>query len=176
MPLSPSEQRELVALLRRLAQAGGAMPTTPRPIWDALAGVVPRLAVELGFFDGEAILLSHRDDETWQGWHIPGGFVGCGENLASACRRIAQRELGEFGMTVELVGVVGSFAWPDHPCGSVLSLLCVCRSEASPRAARGSRMDFFVELPQPMIRHHAGMVAEFRRARIASQTSQTSQT
>lgn len=141
------------------------MPNTPRPIWDALAGVVPRLAVELGVFDGEAILLSHRDDETWQGWHIPGGFVGCGETLASACQRIAQRELGEFGMEVELVGVVGSFVWPDHPCGSVLSLLCVCRSEGRPRDAR-----FFVELPQPMIRHHAGMVAEFHRARSASHT------
>jgi ADP-ribose pyrophosphatase YjhB (NUDIX family) len=172
VPLNPDDQRELVVLLRRLADQGGAMPTTPRAIWDALAGVVPRLAVELGLFDGEAILLSHRDDETWQGWHIPGGFVGCGETLAVACQRIAQRELG---IEVELVGVVGSFAWPDHPCGSVLSLLCVCRSEASPRDARfsavGGRLDFFVELPQPMIRHHAGMVAEFHRARPADPPS-----
>ncbi|MFV8751432.1 NUDIX domain-containing protein [Nannocystaceae bacterium ST9] len=160
MPLSPDEQRDLVVLLRRLADEGGAMPTTPRAIWDALAGVVPRLAVELGLFAGEAILLSHRDDETWRGWHIPGGFVGRDETLADACRRIARRELG---VEVELIGVVGSFAWPDHPCGSVLSLLCACRSDATPRDAR-----FFVELPEPMVRHHAGMVDELRRHRITS--------
>lgn len=158
MTLGPADEQQLVALLRRLAEAGGAMPNTPRAIWDALAGVVPRLAVELCLVRGEAILLSHRDDETWQGWHIPGGFVGCGESLADACRRIAERELG---IALELDAVVGSFAWPDHPCGSVLSLICLCRSDALPSSDVG---ELFVELPQPMIRHHAGMVDECRRA------------
>lgn len=156
MALTASEQDQLVKLLRRLAEQGGAMPTTPRAIWDALAGVVPRLAVELVLQDRDAILLSWRDDETWHGWHLPGGFVGCDESLADACRRIAARELA---IEVDLAGVIADFAWPDHPCGSVLSLLCAVRFTATPSAGK-----FFVELPSPMVRHHAELVARVRQA------------
>jgi ADP-ribose pyrophosphatase YjhB (NUDIX family) len=162
MALGADEQARLVALLRRLAAEGGAMPTTPRPIWDALAGVVPRLAVELCLTrptHEDAIWLSYRDDESWRGWHIPGGFVGAGESLADACRRIGARELG---VELELGAVVGDFAWPDHPCGAVLSLLCAVRSEVEPGADRGR---WFEALPNDMVSHHAEFVAHFRRAR-----------
>ena len=156
MSLDANETQTLVALLRRLAAAGGAMPTTPRPIWDALAGVVPRLAVELCLIRDNAILLTHRDDEHWQGWHLPGGFVGCDESLAQACSRVARRELD---LQATLAGVVGEFVWPDHPAGAVLSLLCVIRCDADPAHGR-----LFTALPEPMVRHHAELVARLRRA------------
>jgi ADP-ribose pyrophosphatase YjhB (NUDIX family) len=154
MALAADEQQQLVTLLRQLAEQGGAMPSTPRAIWDALAGVVPRLAVELVLRERGTILLSWRDDESWHGWHLPGGFVGCGESLADACRRIGARELG---IEVELAGVIADFVWPDHPCGSVLSLLCAVRWTAAPTAG-----EFFTELPTPMVRHHAEFVARVR--------------
>lgn len=158
MALDSSELEQLVTLLRRLAAEGGAVPTTPRPVWDALAGVVPRLAVELFVLDEhDAVLLTARDDELWRGWHVPGGFVGSGETLASACRRVGERELG---VELALRAVVADFAWPDHPCGAVLSLLCACEVAERPRTGQ-----FFAALPSPMVRHHAELVARFMHAR-----------
>ena len=160
MALTPAELDELAALLRRLAAEGGALPTTPRPIWDALAGVVPRLAVELFVREGEAILLTWRDDPQWHGWHVPGGFVGVGESLADAARRIGLRELD---VALELEAVVADFAWPDHPCGAVLSLLCACRCPQAPSLSPATG-GFFGALPTPMVQHHATFVDRFRRA------------
>jgi ADP-ribose pyrophosphatase YjhB (NUDIX family) len=155
MSLDATDTRTLVTLLRRLADAGGAMPSTPRAIWDALAGVVPRVAVELCWTRGDAILLTHRDDADWHGWHLPGGFVGCDESLGQACRRVARRELE---VEAALTGVVGDFVWPDHPGGAVLSLLCVIRCDADPTVGQ-----WFTDLPEPMVRHHAALVARLRR-------------
>lgn len=155
MSLDADELEQLAGLLRRLAASGGAMPSTPRVIWDALAGVVPRLAIELFVRrDDGAVLLTWRDDPQWRGWHVPGGFVGAGESLGDAARRIATRELG-----VELVleRVVDNYAWPDHPCGAVLSLLCACRCEETPKDG-----EYFLQLPSPMVDHHAHFVSRFR--------------
>lgn len=149
------EQHQLAVLLRRLAAAGGGVPNMPRPVWDALAGLVPLVAVELLVSqDGHDVLLTHRDDPPWHGWHIPGGFLGRNEGLADACRRIAARELAT---ELTLERIVGDYAWPDHPQGSVLSILCACRVHAPPQTGR-----FFTALPGMMVAHHAAFVARYR--------------
>lgn len=154
MGLSAEELSELAILLRRLAGSGGAMPNTPRVIWDALAGVVPRLAVELFLVRDGAVLLTWRDDAQWRGWHVPGGFVGVGETLGDAGRRIAARELG---VQLEVETVVADYAWPDHPCGAVLSLLCACTCVGQPSEGR-----YFDTLPEPMVHRHDEIVSRFR--------------
>ena len=146
-PVSHQEIEQLVGLLQRLRAAGLAAPKLPKPVWDALNGLVPQPALELVITrSGADFLLTERVDEHWNGWHIPGGFLGCGEAIEAACLRIARADLG---IAVELERVVGAYTWPDHPYASAVSLICVCRARAPVSVGQ-----FFVTPPDKMVPHH----------------------
>lgn len=150
--MEADDQAQLVALLERLAREGAVLPRLPSPVFRIIGHIVPLVTVEIGITRaGGEILLTHRHDRHWCGWHLPGGFLGVGESVADACNRIAQRELG---VQVTLSQVVDVFRWPDHPRGSVLSLVCRCAAHSTPTVgqwANGSK--------EPMIRYHGAFAA-----------------
>ncbi|MGF1612429.1 MAG: NUDIX hydrolase [Gammaproteobacteria bacterium] len=150
--MQAGDQARLVDLLDRLVRDGGVLPRLPAAVFEIIGHVVPLVAVEIGITRaGGEILLTHRRDRQWNGWHLPGGFLGVRETLPAACNRIAGRELG---VDVTLHRVVDIFCWPDHPLGSVLSVVCHCEAGGVPRTGEWCK-----GLRESMIRYHAEFAA-----------------
>lgn len=146
--MDASDEARLVELIDVLVREEKALPRLPGAVFEIIGHLVPLIAVEVGITRaGGEILLTHRCDHHWNGWHLPGGFLGVRETLAAACNRIAQRELA---IEVSLQRVVDTFCWPDHPQGSVLSMVCQCKARGFPGAGR-----WFKGPNEPMIRYHA---------------------
>jgi len=152
------ESEQLVGLLRRLRSTGAESPNLPLDIWQAITTLVPVAAVEVLISnDGQDFLLTMRQDEHWNGWHIPGGYVGCGESLSDACQRVARRELG---IEVELQRIEHAFSWTDHPYAQTVSIVCCCSTSEMPICGK-----FFREIPSPMVPHHADILNHFLASR-----------
>ena len=151
---------QLVGLLNQLQHEGLVSPSLPREVWRALATLTPQVAVELLLTgSGKDVLLVFRDDEDWHGWHVPGGWVRCGELITQAVERIGAHELRT---RVIVEGIVGSFAWPDHPYAQALSLLCACRFVGTVPSVPGGQ--FFSTLPSPMVPHHGAFAHRYLTA------------
>jgi ADP-ribose pyrophosphatase YjhB (NUDIX family) len=151
--VNPDEFAELRRLLQKLLASGLRTPDLPHDLWLLLHALVPQPAVEIVVVRNDReVLLNRRQDEHWNGWEMPGGYLHYRESVADACARIARREIG---VSVSLERIVTAYMWPDHPYGSPLSVVCRCRADGEPQ-----RGQFFAELPEGMVPHHA----EFARA------------
>jgi ADP-ribose pyrophosphatase YjhB (NUDIX family) len=149
--MTDDEIEQLALLLQKLAAEGLGTPRTPKQVFVAFRGVVTQPTVELLVTrNGRDVLLTPRHDKHWAGHHLPGGFVGVGENLQAACDRIARVELGT---GASLARLVGHYTWTDHPYASPLSLLCLVRLDGSPRAG-----EFFEPLPNDLLRQHRALL------------------
>lgn len=154
--MTEAEIEQLVSLVNQLKREGLGTPNMPYRLFTALQGVVVQAAAELVVTrSGRDFLLTERRDEHWNGWHLPGGFLGPGESLEEACRRIGERELR---VSVEFKRLITVFVWPDHPYASAVSLVCLCTSRQAP--ATGS---FFSEIPDGIIAQHAACLKAFLR-------------
>lgn len=151
--LDEAQVETLATLLREVARSGQGVPNLPAPVFAALKDVVAQPTAELLLEREGRVLLTPREDEHWRAWHLPGGFVGCGEGLDDACRRLALRELG---IDVRLEGIVGHGCWPDHPYASPLLLLCRCAFDAAPAAG-----EFFAEPPEALIPRHRELLRAY---------------
>jgi ADP-ribose pyrophosphatase YjhB (NUDIX family) len=152
--VTEEEVRELARLLRKVSAEGLGVPHFPKEAFVALKGVVSQIAVELLVTrDGRDVLLTPRHDKHWDGWHLPGGFVGVDESLERACARIGARELG---VNVRMRRLVGHYAWTDHPYASAVSLLCACELDGPPHDG-----EFFHELPASLIAQQRALLERF---------------
>ncbi len=152
--MTNEETAELVRLLKSLQSDDLLSPRMPLEVWKALHGVVPMPAVEVIVTrTGKDFLLTDRQDEYWNGWHIPGGFMLHKESIADACSRVAKRELN---IDVTFKECIDAFMWPDHPYGSPLSLVCVCHTSEEPKVGQ-----FFTEVPPNIIVHHDKFIQRF---------------
>ncbi len=73
-------------------------------------------------------MLTWREDEYGQGWHIPGGIVRWGETLENRIAEVARLELGATVTAPEQPGMIAQF---QSARGTFISLLYHC-SFASP--------------------------------------------
>jgi ADP-ribose pyrophosphatase YjhB (NUDIX family) len=101
------------------------------------------------------ILLTHRRDDHWKGWHIPGGrWADPTLTLEQACQSIARRELG---LPVVLQHPLMFEKWNDHPYGNPLSLVCICSTPVD--VIETEDMRFFDHVPEPIVSpHHADFI------------------
>lgn len=152
--MTEKEIKDLESLLIKLKADGLTIPNMPSPIWKAVHQVVSLPAVEvLVTRTGKDFLLNYRKDKNWDGYEIPGGFVGYKESLPEACDRVAKAEIG---IPVKFLSVLTAYAWPDHPYGSPISIVCVCRPVGEPKQGQ-----FFKEIPSPVVPHHGDFIKLF---------------
>jgi ADP-ribose pyrophosphatase YjhB (NUDIX family) len=88
------------------------------------------------------ILLAHRSDEYWVGWHLPGGLWRTRQTLQDCIASLAEIELGE-GIRVSLLAQGMWEKWHDHPYGSIISHVAICLAENTPGCRRGSGWNLF---------------------------------
>ncbi|HEY4499716.1 MAG TPA: NUDIX domain-containing protein [Candidatus Paceibacterota bacterium] len=86
--LTGAEIKTLVRLLKKVK-----LPA-PYPVFIALCKSVPLIAIDLAVMpDDQHVLLTHRKDEFYDGWHIPGSILRYGEKVEDAFKRVARQEL-----------------------------------------------------------------------------------
>jgi ADP-ribose pyrophosphatase YjhB (NUDIX family) len=135
-------------------------PNLPFDVWSAIGQLVVQPAVELVIEDEHGgVLLTHRKDEHWDAWHIPGGFMSPGESFQAACSRTARRELG---VDVTFSCVIDVASWSNHPYVNMISLFCRATIDRGGVPADGS---FFApdKLPDVIVPAHAEFLARRRR-------------
>jgi len=104
---------------------------------------------------GRDVLLTHRDDEHWSGYHIPGGFVGCGESLQMACACVSRTELGVDSVFERLIG---HCVWLEHPSAAPLDGATRRRDREPLRHVRHGAMRRDREPPDAMKRAGGGLL------------------
>ena len=129
-------------------------PNMQPEVFTALRGLLPMPAVELFVVrsDGSFALLERTGQ--FNGWAMPGGYIGFNENFEDACKRIAKKELD-----VDLNSIVFTdvFNWPESSArqarGHAISLLFKCTAESDSKIAK-----YFSSIPEGILKHHALML------------------
>ena len=74
------------------------------------------------------ILLTHRTDEHWTGWHIPGSMWRVRSiTHQDAINAVSKQELE--GAPVTFVKELGTYPWADHPYGHPFSHICIATGD-----------------------------------------------
>jgi len=150
------DRTTLISLLEKLKKENLTIPNMPLDIWFALNKVVPLTAVEVIITNtGKDLLLTKRKDMFWDGWHIPGGFIGLNESIEDTCKRVAREELG---ISIEFKEVLDAYVWPDHPYASSISIICRCKTSDKPKVGK-----FFRKIPKKIVSHHDEFIEIFRK-------------
>lgn len=152
--MTVQDTNQLIELLQKLKKEGLQPPHTPLEVWHELNSILPSPAVEIIITrTGLDFLLTERRDNNWNGWHIPGGFMLAKESIATACKRVALRELNT---PIEFQEIIGTYAWPDHPYASPLSIICICKALEEPKTGK-----FFTQIPKEIVNHHDEFIRRF---------------
>lgn len=122
--LSAKEEKDLIKLLKKVK-----LPA-PYSVFRALCKSVPMVAVNLAVMpDDQHLLLTHRKDEFYDGWHIPGSILRYKENPKSVLKRVSHQEVG---MKIKSPQFINYFMENDKR-GQELVLLFVARPIGNPK-------------------------------------------
>lgn len=155
-PLSPAEMARLVKLWDRVRWPA------PEELFQAHCRNEIAVAVELAVVRRHAgawqVLLIHRHDKFFRGWHMPGSLLLPGEKMREVFRRLSTREVHGRTTAPKFVTI---FEFHSRR-GYELSLLHTARLIGSRRGGEGQ---FFSlgKLPVNTLSHHRTMLAALRR-------------
>jgi ADP-ribose pyrophosphatase YjhB (NUDIX family) len=147
---TPAEQKEFLRLVKKLG-----WKKTGKDAFEAFFSVFPLVVTELAVMrriDGKShILLWHRSDEHYTGWHMPGGYMLRGESMEETARRVL---LKETGLQLQTAQFARYFNWlpsyapvPNHQ----VCLLFVCSAEGEPSPGQFFPLD---TVPGDTLSHH----------------------
>jgi ADP-ribose pyrophosphatase YjhB (NUDIX family) len=129
-------------------------------VFKSVFSKVPRLCIDLLVASNDlGVVLVKRDIPPSKGcWHLPGGGVLFGEDLADATHRIAKAEIGIEVRINKLLGVVEFTG--NSIVGHGVSLVFLARpvSEKLRGSAEGKDLAFFKTLPTPIIEEHRNLL------------------
>ena len=127
-------------------------PTTPPVAVDVIIELSDRPAAPI-------VLVRRRNPP--HGWALPGGFVDCGETVASAAQREAREETG---LEVTLRALLGVYSDPARdPRGQTVSIVLVGTASGRPEAGDDAAQTLVAdprELPA-LAFDHARIVADY---------------
>ena len=166
-PLIEEEKEVLAGLLRRLKP-----PYGPKvfPAWVQNFITTP---VEMAVFNNDQqILLVHREDSEYKGWHSPGTILRDEENVPAALQRLIAGELGGAEVTKPV-----SLGWVEVPRGNgpgqnptrhEISLLHACWLYGTYKGG-GSFFDSN-NLPKETLTHHKMVIIPEIFGRLSAKT------
>lgn len=151
--LTVSEIKELVRLLKKVR-----LPA-PYPVFIALCKSVPMIAVDLAFIsDDGRVFLTHRKDEFYEGWHIPGSILTTGESVKHAIKRVARKELGIDSLKSEFVNHI----YYNDIRESGISLLFAVSSKSEPKGGKYFSLN---KIPKNFINDQMGVMDALKKWR-----------
>lgn len=123
--------------------------------YKEIYSAVPRLCVETVITNDEGgVLLTYRQIEPKNVWHLPGGTVLFGESLTDAAKRVAKSELG---LDVEVKDNIGVIDFSHNiNCGHAVSIVYsakVIKGEIK-LDFQASKAGYFKELPPDTLPEH----------------------
>lgn len=164
MPMSPQRAELLAELLKELADDPKGF--IPDNAWYAVQKAFALPYIELAVvrlkLGVPQILLAHRNDAHWSGWHVPGGLWRTNATLETCIDAIAKTELG----ATASVGLFkkGSWEkWHNHPYGNPISHLAICIGTG---IVERDDLQWRTGIPQETIDdggHHAAYITEALR-------------
>lgn len=105
------------------------------------------VAVELVIVRSGKVLLTHRDDPFFKGWHTPGTYMEQGESWQDAAQRCANKEVKT---NIRVLRVLEPINHPDSPRFHDVSVLLLCEIvDGEPQAG-----EWFSECPADLIGVH----------------------
>ncbi len=125
-------------------------PNMPPEIFFSLTKLLPMLAIELFIVNenGEFVLVQKKG--RFNGWALPGGFLGLNEDIEVACRRISKKYLG---MKVSHVTFLNICNLPEKIYGKdkghVVVLIFKCNL---PKLSKN--VTYFKKIPKNILSHH----------------------
>lgn len=163
--LTNQEKEELVRLMRK------AEFPLPQDVFNAwcVNFTVPciEFALVRNGVSGREIFLTHRADEFYNGWHIPGAVIQAGEKVKEVLKRVAQNELQGAQCTPRFL------SWFEYVKGTGVgksmrghTIALVFFAEA-PNTLRESNVAKFFplsEIPGDLISEHVPVVEAVRKA------------
>ncbi len=151
--LTKSEIDQLVQLLAKVR-----IPA-PYPVFLALGKVLPIVAVDIAYMkDENHILLTHRTDEFYDNWHIPGNILWYQETPEHALARVAKKELGIQIKRGEFVGVSNEFT----PREQSIVLLFKVIAKTKPKHGTFFHLD---RLPKDFLKEQMPEIEQLRALR-----------
>lgn len=127
----------------------------PDQAWASAQKAFALPYVELAFVrrssEGELqVLLSHRTDVDWNGWHLPGGLWRTQHTLLDAIASLSRREIGL--LKPPMILAKGEWEkWHDHPYGYPVSHVVILHGEG---IVESETVRWFASPPHDMIRDH----------------------
>jgi ADP-ribose pyrophosphatase YjhB (NUDIX family) len=160
--MTPERANLLAELLLEMRQEADGF--IPGPAWLAVQSTFALPYVEVAIVRRAhdrkiQILLSHRADQHWRGWQIPGGLWRTPHTLEECIVSLTRTELG--GQVLVSLLATGMWEkWHDHPYGSPISHVVLCAAE---NVRESSSIRWFSDVPEGMIDDH-GHHARFIRS------------
>lgn len=129
--------------------------TTPKgnqgrwgPVFISLMSKVVPASIELVIVRENKVLLTHRTDTFFTGWHTPGSYFDPSDTLQSAADRCAEKELG---CEVKVERYLNSCLQTkmENKRFADLPNLVLCHPITEPRSG-----EWFSEMPDTILAHH----------------------
>ncbi len=127
----------------------------PDAAWASAQKAFALPYIELAFVrrspEGELqVLLSHRTDVDWNGWHLPGGLWRTKQTLEEAIAALSRREIGLLEPPTILAK--GEWEkWHDHPYGYPVSHVVILHND---NVVESDTVQWFTSPPNAMIDDH----------------------
>jgi len=158
--LLPEQQEHLIAMLQQVG-----FERTGKDVFEAFFPILPFVPSEQAVvkeINGvRHVLMWHRDDVFYRGYHLPGGYLLRGESYLEWCGRVLKKETGLLIKKAELIRTFNTRPETGWVPNQQIAHFFLCTVEGEPTHGQ-----FFpiTQVPQNTLGHHKKYVEEYLRA------------
>ena len=140
-------KKEISTFLKLSKKVKNPKQGLPQGVFDAISQLVPFPACEIVVFNSKGeMLLTWRQDQWWNGWHIPGGLMRFKETFQERLNNTAKKELGAGIKSFKFLFVENYYT---ELRGHSVSCVFLCKLTRPPKQGK-----FFKTMPKDLIKQH----------------------